>query len=84
MLRASWLAQEILTTFDEHISEIALKPGKGGVFRVSVDQSTVWDRASDGAMPELRILKQRIRDIVAPDKSLGHTDRISEETARDN
>ncbi len=83
MLRATWLAQEILQTFDEHISEIALRPGSGGVFRVRVNQTTVWDRATDGAMPELRILKQRIRDIAAPEKSLGHTDRVSEDINRD-
>jgi selenoprotein W-related protein len=83
MLRATWLAQEILQTFDEHISEIALRPGSGGVFRVRVNQTTVWDRAADGAMPELRILKLRIRDIAAPEKSLGHTDRVSEDLNRD-
>ncbi len=32
MLRATWYAQELLSTFAEEIGEIALRPGTGGVF----------------------------------------------------
>src|SRR3954469_10828659 len=30
--RAAWLAQELLTTFETELTELALKPGKGGIF----------------------------------------------------
>ena len=75
LLRAAWFAQELLTTFVAEIGEVALVPGTGGVFRVAVDEQTVWDRAADGGFPELKELKQRVRDVIAPEKELGHSDR---------
>ena len=45
--RAAWLAQELLGTFEAELAEVALAPGRGGVFTVSVNGETVWDRAKD-------------------------------------
>jgi selenoprotein W-related protein len=78
LLRAAWLAQELLTTFAEELGEVALVPGGGGVFEVYVDEQLVWSRATEGRFPELKELKQRVRDLVAPDKDLGHSDRRDE------
>ena len=75
LLRAGWTAQELLTTFADELGEVALKPGSGGVFRVSVDGQTVHDRKNDGGFLELPELKQRIRDRIAPERDLGHSDR---------
>ena len=75
MLRAAWLAQELLTTFEDDLAEVALVPGRGGVFEVRVDDETVWSRSADGGFPQPKELKQRVRDIVAPGRSLGHSDR---------
>lgn len=75
LLRAAWLAQELLTTFEQELSEVALRPGTGGVFEVRVDADLVWSRAAEGRFPEAKELKQRVRDRVAPGKDLGHTDR---------
>ena len=74
LARAAWLAQELLTTFQAELGEVALVPGTGGVLIVRVDGSPVWDRSSDG-FPEPTRLKQAIRDRIAPTRSLGHTDR---------
>lgn len=74
MLRAAWMAQELLTTFEAEVGEIALRPGSGGVFEVRVDGATVWSRAGEGRFPEMKELKQRVRDRVAPGRSLGHSD----------
>jgi selenoprotein W-related protein len=74
-MRAAWVAQELLTTFEGELAEVALVPGTGGVFEVRVDGQTVWSREAEGGFPELKDLKQRIRDRVAPDKELGHSDR---------
>jgi selenoprotein W-related protein len=74
-MRAAWVAQELLTTFEGELAEVALVPGTGGVFEVRVDGQTVWSREAEGRFPELKDLKQRIRDRVAPDKELGHSDR---------
>ena len=36
LLRAAWMAQELLTTFESELGEVALVPGIGGVFEVRV------------------------------------------------
>ena len=75
MLRAAWLAQELLTTFEAEIGEVALIPGRGGVFEVRAGGQVVWSRAERKRFPEIKELKQVVRDAVAPGKSLGHADR---------
>ncbi|MBL9034270.1 MAG: SelT/SelW/SelH family protein [Rhodospirillaceae bacterium] len=79
LLRAGWTAQELLTTFDGELAEVALIPGTGGVFEVSVDGVTIWSRKAEGRFPELKELKQRLRDVIAPERDLGHSDRKKEE-----
>jgi selenoprotein W-related protein len=80
LLRAAWMAQELLTSFEQEIGEVALKPGAGGVFEVRVDGATVWSRKGEGRFPDIKELKQRVRDRVAPERSLGHADRSAEQT----
>jgi selenoprotein W-related protein len=74
-MRAAWTAQELLVTFEQELTEVALRPGDEGVFQIDVDGETVWSRQSEGRFPELKELKQRVRDRVAPDRPLGHSDR---------
>ena len=74
MLRAAWMAQELLTTFEDDLAEVALRPGSGGVFEVRANGITIWSRAGEGRFPEIKELKQRVRDAIAPGKSLGHSD----------
>lgn len=74
LTRASWMAQEVLGTFEADLGEVALVPGSGGVLDVRVDGEVVWSRSDEGRFPEMKELKQRIRDRVAPDRSLGHSD----------
>ena len=79
LMRAGWTAQELLTTFENELAEVALVPGRtGGVFVVRLDDEVVFDRQEEGGFPELRALKQRIRDRVAPGRDLGHSDRKGE------
>ncbi len=75
LLRAAWMAQELLTTFDQEIGEVSLQPGGGGIFEVIANGKTVWSRKDAGRFPEITELKQRVRDEIAPDKDLGHADR---------
>jgi selenoprotein W-related protein len=75
LLRAAWLAQELLGTFGADLEEVALAPGTGGIFEVSVNGALVWSRATEGRFPEAKELKQRVRDVVDPGRSLGHSDR---------
>jgi selenoprotein W-related protein len=75
LLRAAWMAQELLTTFVLDLGEVALIPGTGGVFEVWADETLLWSRAEQGRFPEITELKRLVRDRVAPGKSLGHSDR---------
>ncbi|HYQ70641.1 MAG TPA: SelT/SelW/SelH family protein [Gammaproteobacteria bacterium] len=75
LLRAGWLAQELLTTFDTELGEVALVPGTGGIFEVRVDDELIWSRKEQGRFPEAKEVKQLVRDRVAPDRDLGHSDR---------
>ena len=79
LLRAAWYAQELLTTFEPDLGEVALVPGTGGVFEVRVDGDTLWSRKAAGRFPELKELKRLVRDRVAPGKDLGHSDRLQGE-----
>ena len=69
------MAQELLTTFSAEINELSLQPSDSGVFRVIVNDVIVWDRKEMDGFPEIKILKQKVRDVIAPDKTLGHSDR---------
>ena len=75
LLRAAWMAQEILTTFEQEMGEVALVPGTGGVFDVRLDNELIFSRKDAGRFPESKELKQLIRDRIVPDKPLGHSDR---------
>jgi len=75
LLRAGWTAQELLTTFAEEVGEVALIPGRGGIFEVRVEGDAVWSRKARGRFPELAELKRLVRDRIAPRKDLGHSDR---------
>lgn len=74
LLRAAWLAQELLTTFGGKLREVALAPDTGGVFEVRLDGAVVFSRREAGRFPESRELKQLIRDRIDPGMDLGHSD----------
>lgn len=71
------MAQELLTTFHAEIGEIALIPGSGGVFEIRVEGATIWSRAVNGGFPEIKELKQLVRDRIAPGRDLGHSERTA-------
>ena len=77
MLRAAWLAQEILTTFSLEIESVALQPEheKAGLFQIWIHHNLVWCRKKELGFPQPKELKQRIRDLICPERELGHSDR---------
>lgn len=79
MLRAAWIAQELLSTFEKEVGEVALVPGQGGVFEIRANEQLVWSRATEGGFPEIKELKQRVRDVISPGKDLGHAERKPQE-----
>jgi selenoprotein W-related protein len=75
LLRAAWLAQELLTTFEQELGEVALVPSESGTFQVRLGGETLFCRRIEGRFPEAREIKQLLRDRIAPGRSLGHSDR---------
>ncbi|KAL7424278.1 hypothetical protein Q5752_001868 [Cryptotrichosporon argae] len=88
--RATWVQTELFLTFPSPavraITLVPLNaPETGGRFRVWVDLGgrveLAWDRKTEGGFPELKILKQRIRNLVQPGLDLGHSDKPSSSQA---
>lgn len=75
LLRAAWMAQELLTTFTTELGEVALVPGTGGIFEVRLEEELIFSRKEQGRFPESKELKQLVRDRIAPERDLGHSDR---------
>ena len=73
--RSTWIAQELLNTFNEEIDELILSPSTGGVFEIYANDKRIWSRKEQSGFPEIKQLKQLVRDEIAPEKELGHTDR---------
>ena len=80
LLRAAYMAQEILTTFNDDVKQVTLQPSEvGGSYKISIDNKKIFDRKEYNGFPEIKEIKQMIRDVVNPTKSLGHADRKMEE-----
>ena len=75
LLRSGWMAQELLSTFGAELGAVTLVPGTGGIFEIRVGDAVIWERRRDGGFPDIVALKRLVRDVVAPERSLGHGDR---------
>ncbi len=76
LLRAAYMAQELLTTFADELYGVTLQPSEtGGHYSIRVNGETIFDRKTWGGFPEIKEIKQLVRDKVNPGKSLGHSDK---------
>lgn len=76
LLRAAYMAQELLTTFVEELGGVLLKPSEvAGRYTISVNDEIIFDRKRNSGFADIKEIKQGIRNVVAPEKSLGHSDR---------
>ncbi|KAF3922024.1 hypothetical protein ABW20_dc0106176 [Dactylellina cionopaga] len=82
-LRAAYYAQELLQTFSTSLGEVSLRPSTGGILIVTLEtldeqsalqSHVIWDRKRDGGFPETKELKKKVRDIIDPQRDLGHVD----------
>jgi selenoprotein W-related protein len=80
-LRAAWLAQEFLATFEQELGEVALLPGSGGIFEVRLNGESIASNRESKKMPELSEVKRLVRDRIAPGRKIGH-DQGSLEASR--
>ncbi|MFD2146820.1 SelT/SelW/SelH family protein [Mucilaginibacter antarcticus] len=77
LLRAAYMAQELLTTFEDDLFGVTLQPSEiAGRYSISIDGNLLFDRKRQERFPEIKELKQLVRDLVSPDKDLGHSDKI--------
>ena len=77
LLRAAYMAQELLTTFEDDLRSVTLQPSEvAGRYTISINDKKIFDRKEFGGFPEIKELKQLVRDIVNPEKNLGHADRL--------
>ncbi len=72
LLRAAWLAQELLSSFENELGEVALRPGSGGIFEVRLDGEVIASNRESKQMPDPALVKRLIRDRVAPERQIGH------------
>lgn len=72
VLRAAWMAQELLTTFGQELGEVAIVPGSGGIFEVALDGEVIASNRGHAPMPDPSQVKRAVRDRVAPDRKIGH------------
>lgn len=75
LLRAAWMAQELLQTFGADLASVNLVPGTGGIYQITVNDALLWERKRDGGFPDAAEMKKRLRDHCFPDRDLGHSDR---------
>jgi selenoprotein W-related protein len=75
LLRAAYMAQELLTTFSDDLGGVLLRPSEtGGRYTIFLDEKVLFDRKEQGHFPEIKELKRMVRDVVHPGLSLGHVD----------
>ncbi|WP_421951961.1 SelT/SelW/SelH family protein [Pelagibacterium sp.] len=75
LLRSGWMAQELLSTFGTELEGVTLVPGTGGIFKIAAGETLLWERKRDGGFPDVKTLKQKVRDLIDPERDLGHIDR---------
>ncbi len=73
------MAQELLSTFGPDLGSVTLVPGTGGIFEIRLDGELLWERKRDGGFPDVKALKQLVRDQIDPARDLGHLDRAGRE-----
>ena len=77
LLRAAYMAQELLTTFEDDLRGVTLVPSEiSGRYTISINDTVLFDRKREGRFPEIKELKQLVRDVVHPGKDLGHSDKV--------
>jgi selenoprotein W-related protein len=74
--KATWISQELLSIFGSDLSSVTLVPSESGVFDITCNQSLIFSRKEENGFIDVAIIKQRIRDLIDPDRNLGHLDNV--------
>ena len=63
---AFWMGSELYVAGGSQVA-VKLTPGKGGVFKVTLNGEVVWDKAEQGrypALPDAREIKTKVANMV--------------------
>jgi len=74
IFRASWMAQELLTTFNTELKSVILSPVSGGRYEILVNNREVYSLKESRKFLQPKELKKLVRDEISPNKDLGHSD----------
>ncbi|GAA4836033.1 SelT/SelW/SelH family protein [Algivirga pacifica] len=75
LFRATWMAQELLNTFSQELGQVQLTPVQGGIYEIWINGTLVFSFKEERRFPEPKEIKQMVRDVIAPEKNLGHSDK---------
>ena len=75
LLRAAWIAQELLTTFSEELEEVTLQPGTKGVFEIRINNDLIFSLKQAGRFPEIKEIKRCVRDLIVQYPCTGDVNR---------
>lgn len=68
LLRAAYMSQELLTTFSEDLKLVSLTPSRNnGRYTIRLNEEIIFDRKTEGRFPEIKELKQLVRNRVNPE-----------------
>ena len=76
LFRATCISQELLSLHESDLSSVTLVPSESGVFDIVCNQSLIFSRKQENGFIYIAIIKQRIRDLIDPDRNLGHIDNV--------
>ena len=71
--RATWVAQELLHSFEDYVAGVTLVPGGGGQFDVHLDGAVVFANQAEGRFPEMRELRERLAALIEGAPQPRHT-----------
>jgi len=60
LARATWTAQELLSTYADYTKTLTLVPARGGIFEVEVNGEVIFSNKQAGRFPEIKELKEAI------------------------
>jgi selenoprotein W-related protein len=75
MLRAAWMAQELLKSFEAELGEVALRPSGDGHFIVRVNGALVFSNQEAGRYPEAKELRELVRNAIRMVEETNHFGR---------
>ncbi len=63
--RAIATQTRLLDEFGQHLDGVTLIPGHGGVFIVTVDEETIWDKIVHGAEVDMDLIVKAVDDHIS-------------------